>query len=255
MISRIAAGLLALASLGLAETLEEDVQHCLATSDAEATEKKIWKHKAVLGFGLQQGNSDTLNASFEWISNYEKGDWKGEFIFRFNYGEQNGDENVNDQLLAAMFERKLNEKASLFILIGGEHDEPALLTLRLVGTAGYKRILVKKENFTLDAELGAGVRYEDFRNQISSSTDPVAHLALGWIWKITKQLTYTQTFLYLPALASDFTYNFRSVSRLETPVGDKWKVELRIIFKYNSSATAPTQPDDLQVNLGLIAEF
>ena len=232
-----------LTSLARAETLDQAVRSYLA----EEPPVEGWKITGRLGLTVTDGNSDTITftAGLDAVRDWEP--WKVVVTESSLYSEDDGDQTANEHILTIRLERKISERGALFMQTLLEYDEQEDLDLRLVLTLGYKHQLVKKEDFNLWGELGGGVIHEEF--SALSETAGTAHVAVNWEWKLSEQLTYTQSFLLLPNLSEGGEFLFIAESVLTNPINERLDLRLSLTDRYNSDPVAGNEENDLQVTL------
>jgi len=250
MYSRLMCGLLMLAAVSSAETLEEAVDGYVRA--AEGAEKP-WKVTGSLGITLTSGNSDTLTILVGGEGVKEFDPWKLILKVAAIYAESDSVETANEEIFKERLERALSEKAWLFQEFMLEHDELEDLSYRLQFTLGYKRLLVKKDKFTLYGEAGGGVLYEKFRT--TTETEGIAQLGINFEWQLTEQLLFTQVFTVYPSLSDGGEYRFVSESVFTTPIGKKLDLRFAIIDKFDSNPPAGVKENDLQVTLAIVIRF
>lgn len=250
MWSRMLCGLLLMAAVSGAETLEEAVDGYLRA--AEGTSKP-WKITGNLGLTVTDGNSDTLTvtAGAEGVKEWDP--WKLILKISAIYAESNSVETANEQIFKERLERALTERSWLFQEFMLEHDEQEALSYRIQFTLGYKRQLVKREKFNLFAEAGGGVLYEKFRT--TTETEGIAQFGINFDWQITDQLLFTQSITIYPSLSEGGEYRFISESVFTTPIGEKLDLRFAIVDKFDSDPPAGVQENDLQITLAIVIRF
>jgi putative salt-induced outer membrane protein len=258
MLWRILLTLAVAAAVVRAESLPEAVEGYLAQAEAEPAPEEdpnAWKINLGLGATYTSGNSDLISIAFTISADKKLGEkWQLKLGWLSLFAKSNGVESANEHILTERIDYILSEKASVFQTLLVEHDELELLDLRILFTLGYKRQLVKNENFELSGEAGAGYSWEDFRNR-GIVHEAIVHLGLDWFWTITKQLTYKQVFRLYPSLNYGGEFLFVSVSTFSTPIGKNLSLNLELVNRYDSDAVAPTKKNDFSAVLTLNYTF
>jgi putative salt-induced outer membrane protein YdiY len=260
---KVLGGLLLLVSFAQAETLEDAVGSYLALDGDNArryvhaaeSDGEWTKLTGVLGITVTDGNSDTITVAVAFLAEREWSVWKLGVGAAVIYAESSGVETASEWIFTERLDRKLNEKSSIFQMLFAEHDEQELLRIRLRLTFGYTRRLVDKEKFWLEADVGGGVLYEEFRNPDTDETEGIAQIGVRWEWKLTDKLLYKQAIQVYPSLSNGGEFQLLWVSEFTTPISDRWNLSLAIIDTYDSEPPAGNKSNDLKVILSLTVDF
>jgi putative salt-induced outer membrane protein YdiY len=243
-----------------AETLEQAIHGYLADPDAEAAKpaakpapEQPWDITGGLGVALTDGNSNTLTVAFTLDAKKEWGPWKSTTAVRITYAQADSVETASEWVLIERFERALSEVASVFVDLWLEHDEFESLDYRIQPTAGYKRRLVKKTNFELWGNIGAGFVHNEYR--VNPDTEGIGQLGVDWTWQITKQLKYEQVILLYPSLSYGGEGRLVFSAKFTTPISDRIDGSLVITDQYNTMPVAGNKYNDLTVILSLAIKF
>ncbi|MGQ0613171.1 MAG: DUF481 domain-containing protein [Planctomycetaceae bacterium] len=245
------AAILLLASLTWADALDQAVDSYLAA--AEESDPGPWTIRGNLGVTLTSGNSDSFTVSAGADASRAWDPWTLFLKAGIVYGKSEGVESASEQTFTERLERAISEKASLFQEFYVEHDEREQLDYRLQFTVGYRRKLVEKENFVLHGEAGGGVLHEEFRT--GPETEGIAQVGFDFVWKIGKNLTFTQRVVIFPSLSETGEFRILSESVFTTPLGERLDLRFAIIDKFDSNAPAGVKENDLLVTLSLQIRF
>jgi putative salt-induced outer membrane protein len=240
-----------------AETLEQAIHGYLADPDAgaakPAAKSQPWDIKAGLGVAYTDGNSNTLTVAFTLDAKKEWGPWKSTSAVRITYAESENVETASEWIFIERFERMLSEIASVYVDLWLEHDEFESLSYRIQPTVGYKRRLVKKENFELWGNAGGGFVHNEYR--VNPDTEGIGQLGVNWTWQITKQLTYEQIIELYPSLSNGGEGRLVFQAKFTTPLSDRIDANLVITDQYNSQPVPGNEYNDVTVILSLSIKF
>ncbi len=243
--------ILLLAGATWAGALDQAVDSYLAA--VEEREASPWTINGNLGATLTSGNSDAFTVSAGADATRAWDPWTLFLKAAILYGKSEGVENASEQIFTERLERAISEKASLFQEFLFEHDERERLNYRLQFTVGYRRELVEKENFVLHGEAGGGVLHEEFRT--APETEGIAQVGFDFVWKLSKNLTFTQRVVVYPSLSETGEFRVLSESIFTTPLGEQLDLRFAIIDRFDSNAPAGVKENDLLVTLSLQIRF
>jgi putative salt-induced outer membrane protein YdiY len=240
-----------------AETLENAVHGYLADPDAAAAKpapkSQPWDISSGLGITFTEGNSDTLTVAFTLDALKDWGKWKSKTVVRITYAESESVETASEWILIERLDRVLSERASIFFDLWLEHDEFESLSYRVQPTVGYRRRLVKKENFELWGEAGAGFVHNEYR--VDPETEGIGQLGINFTWQITKHLKYEQVIVLYPSLSHGGDGRLVFDAKFTTPISDRIDASLIINDQYNTRPIAGNKHNDLKIILSLAIKF
>ena len=158
MFHRAIAALLLCTAFAQAETLHQAVNRYIhAADEAGAQPDKPWVITGNLGVTVTDGNSETVTISIGIDATKE---WDKLALYlkhRSIYAEDQNVQSANEHIFTERLEYALSEISWLTQNLLLEHDDEEKLKYRIILTVGYKRRLVKKENFELFGEVGGGI--------------------------------------------------------------------------------------------------
>lgn len=250
MLHRIMAVLLAGAALVRAENLEQAVDGYILAAEAAG---KPWEVTGTFGLTITDGNSDTVTvtAGIDAVKEWNK--LKLTLAQRSIYAEDNNVQSANEHILTEKLEYALSERSWLTQNLHLEHDDEESLKYRVIFTLGYKRRLVKKDDFELFGEVGGGVQHDEFRT--FDTTEGVALIGVSLKWQITDSLVLTHATTVYPSLSEGGEFFLVSETRLATPISERMDLSIVIYDTYDSDAMAPTKKNDLKVVVALTFKF
>ena len=238
-----------------AETLEQAVHGYLADSDAAKPEPqgKPWEITGGLGFAFTDGNSNTMTLAATLDALREWGHWKSKTVVRITYARSDSLETASEWILIERLERALSERASIFFDVWLEHDEFESLDYRIQPTAGYKRRLVKKENFELWGDVGGGFVHNEYR--VNPDTEAIGQLGIRFTWQITKNLNYEQVIMLYPSISQGGEGRLVFDAKFTTPISDRVDASLVITDQYTTNPPTGIKNNDVTVILSLAVRF
>jgi putative salt-induced outer membrane protein YdiY len=130
----------------------------LAGTALAAPSTNLWEHSIALGFTLTRGNSETLQATANWLSQRK---WdKNELRFSADggYGEDDGDQNQGYVRGVGQYNRLFGpeERFYGYIRVEGYHDAIADIVYRFVISPGVGYYFIKTAKTQFSGELGPG---------------------------------------------------------------------------------------------------
>ena len=250
MISRILIAVALFASVSKAETLTDAIDTYLTSAAAKGS---AWVITGNLGVTVTDGNSDTITVTFGIDAEKKWDPWTLKLKWVSLYAESDSEQTANEHIFIQRLERALSDIDALFQEFYLEHDDEEDLNYRLQLTVGYKRRLIKKTNFEMWGEAGAGILHEEFRD--TDDTEGIVQLGVNWKWQITKQLLYTQVITFYPSLSDGGEFRMYWESVFTTPISDRLDLRLSIIDKFDSNAPDGVEDNDLIVTLTIAIKF
>ncbi len=251
MISRAFIALALIASLAKAETLSDAIDTYIVA--AAPGSSSPWTVTGTLGLTLTEGNSETITLTFgiEAIKKFDP--WTLKLKLNSIYAESQSVQTANEHIFVQRLERAIDEISALFQEFYLEHDDEENLNYRAQLTVGYMRRLMKKKDFEMWGEIGAGILHEEFR--ATDDTEGILQLGVNWVWKITEQLTYTQIITIYPSLSNGGEFRLYWESVFSTPISERLDMRLSIIDKYDSDAPVGVDDNDLIITLTIAIKF
>ncbi len=210
-----------------------------------------WKAEAELGYIKTAGNSDTesLNLKAKAINETSARTYIGKLE---TARTKNSSTVTGERYFASgKGEYNLDASAFLFALITYDDDRFSGYDYQATETVGYGRHLIKQDDLSLKAELGAGAKQADLTTG-TSENGSIVRAAADLKWKISKSATFTEE-LSIES-SSDNTIT-KSVTGLKTLVSEALSSKITYTWKNNSDVAPGIKDTDTELAVTLVYTF
>jgi putative salt-induced outer membrane protein len=210
-----------------------------------------WNAEAELGFIKTSGNSDTesLNMKAKAVNETSIRTYTGKLE---TARTKNSSTVTGERYFASgKGEYNLDESAFLFALLTYEDDRFSGYDYQATETVGYGRHLIKQDDLSLKAELGAGAKQADLTTGTSESGS-IVRVGADLKWKISKSATFTEE-LSIES-SSDNTIT-KSVTGLKTRIDESLSSKITYTWKNNSDVAPTIKDTDTELAVTLVYSF
>jgi len=193
---------------GVQRVPRADVAAMRSPADQAAYEKSLhptmlegWSGGSNFGFALARGNSETTNVAlgFNAVRKTTKDEWTVNAAQLFAQDNKLNTTTANSFLGLIRYDRNISKRWFIYGIFTGMYDELQQLNYRFMPGAGLGFHAIATDRTTLDLLGGFGYTRESYYN---GTVNDLATATLGdeFVYKITKNTTFTQNLYYLPSL-------------------------------------------------------
>ena len=207
-----------------------------------------------VGGTSQSGNTDRASASVGAEASIKSDNDRFSLRFLFNYGQDKGQETVNNTYLSLKYDYFFTKKFYGLLALELLKDRFVDLNLRtIVGPGVGYQVWDDPTKFLL---FEAGVTYfsEDHINNPHKDW-AAARLAGNFRYRFFKIITFADLIEIYPNLSHGGEYTLRNEASLISPLGAAWSLKLSNIWRRDSDPAPGIQKDDLTYILGLQYSF
>ncbi len=241
-----------------------DLSPRLAAADAAAPpapeKKPKWETSAGVGVTLTSGNSESLLATANFLTQYKQE--KNEFRFTVDagYGEAKpvpSASNPNPSMEkntafvrgAAQYNRLFSERLYGYLRVDALYDDIADITYRVGISPGLGYYFIKNDRTLLSAEIGPGYIFEKLGNDTSDYA--TLRLAQRLEHKLSKTARFWEGVEVLPEV-SDFNNTIvNATAGIEADITKKLRVQLYALDTYDNVPAPGRKKNDLKLVAGL----
>lgn len=217
---------------------------------------KDWTGRVSLAISATGGNADTLNGALEAFIEKNFTHDHLEFFARAVYGEAEGEEVANAQLIRGKWEHHYHDR--LYSFIGAELGRDAVQEVDLraflnVGV-GYK-VWQESDKEFLALEGGIGYRHESFSSSTPSRNDLTGRAALIYrdIW--WGKAEFSQLLEFIAPLTDINSFFARSETAISVPISDNWSIRNSLVLNYQNDPPQEAKKLDWLVTAGVEYSF
>jgi putative salt-induced outer membrane protein len=213
---------------------------------------KGFSGEAELGFVATDGNTQTQNLNAKAKVEHEAVHWRSEAHAEAVFASDTGGTTAERYYTSAKGNRKLDERAYLFLTGSWEKDRFSGFDWRVTEALGYGYRIVATDRTTLDLEAGPGARQS--REEASGKTDSeaMARIHLDLEWKPGETSTFSEEATSEIGENSTVT---RSVTALKAQVSGQLAMKVSFTVQNTSSVPAGVEHTDDETAVTLVYGF
>lgn len=231
-----------------------------AAPAAEAEKKPKWETSAGVGVTLTSGNSESLQATANFLTQYKRN--KDEFRFGIDagYGEakpaesaSNPDPDMEKNTSyvrgAAQYNRLFTERLYGYARVDALHDDIADITYRVALSPGLGYYFIKNDRTQLSAEVGPGYIFE----KLDDDENDYATLRFGerFEHKLSKTARVWQSVEVVPEITDFENVLVTFTAGIEADITKKLRVQLYVVDIYDNVPAPGREENDLKLVAGL----
>jgi len=207
-----------------------------------------------VGGSSQSGNTDRITGAIGADASIRSDKDRFSLRFLFNYGQDKGQETVNNTYLSLKYDYFFTKKFYGLLALELLKDRFVDLNLRtIVGPGVGYQIWDDPIKFLF---LEAGVTYFSEDHIDSPHKDwAAARLAGSFRYRFFKIITFADLLEFYPNLSHGGEYTLRNEAALISPLGAAWSLKLSNIWRRDSDPAPGILKDDLIYILGLQYSF
>jgi putative salt-induced outer membrane protein YdiY len=224
----------------------------VATYGQEASTNK-WETTASAGFTITQGNSDSVMANAQILSQKKWEQNEMRLGADATYGELEGEKNVEGLHGFAQYNRLFSERAFGYARLDALHDAIADIEYRITFSPGAGYYFIKNETTSLSAEAGPAFIYE---KQGSESTGYfTARLAERFEHKFNENVRLWQFAEFLPQVDDLNNFLINAEIGVESKLTEKLSMKVFAIDNYDNEPAPGHKENDIKVVTALAYTF
>jgi Protein of unknown function, DUF481 len=220
-----------------------------------------WKGDASVGMDMERGAADHQlyygKANLSYAQPYKsdpKEFFKNIFAFDSAYGKSSGILSDNRMGGSSKTDFDLSRRIYLYNLGAAYYDEIRKIDRHYEEGPGVGYHWFNHTNFAVNIELGANYQAEDRSD--GTRTDSVYYrLGQDMMWKVSKQLSYTEKFEYFPRVGYSTQYRMRFESTFAYALLLHLSWNFSLVDYYDTQPTAGIPNNDLQIRTSLGVKF
>lgn len=220
-----------------------------------------WKGDAAVGADFERGAADHSlyygKANLTYAQPYKsdpKQFFRNIITFDSEYGKTAGTLTDNRVGGSVKSDFDLSRRWYVYNLGAAFYDEIRLINRHYEDGPGFGYHWFNKTNFAVNLELGANYQVED-RSDGTRTESAYYRLGQDMLWKINKQLTYTEKFEYFPRVGYATQFRMRFESTLSYALIWHLAWNLSVVDFYDTQPAAKVPNNDLQVRTSLGVKF
>jgi len=226
----------------------------------EPEKKPKWETSAGVGVTLTSGNSESVQAAANFLTQYKRDKDEFRFAIDAGYGEAKPAEsatnpdpdmekNTSYVRGSAQYNRLFSERLFGYLRVEAMHDDIADVTYRVTLSPGLGYYFIKNAKTQLSAELGPGYIFE----KLDDDENDYATLRIGerFEHKLSKTARLWQSVEIMPEVTDfeNFLVNF--TAGIEADITKKLRVQVYVVDIYDNVPAPDREKNDLKLVAGL----
>ena len=219
----------------------------LATAGTLAQEASTnkWETTASIGATVTQGNSDSVLAAAQVLSQKKWGPHEMRLGADATYGELEGEKNVEGLHGFAQYNRLFTERAFGYLRLDGLHDAIADIEYRFTFSPGVGYYFIKNNQTTLSGEAGPAFIYEKVGSETTGYV--TARLAERLEHKFNENVRLWQAVEFLPQVDDLNNFLINAEIGVESKLTPRLSVKVFAIDNYDNEPAPEREENDLKV--------
>jgi hypothetical protein len=220
-----------------------------------------WKGEVSIGMDMERGATDHQlfynRAKLTYAQPYQRDPkmfFRNIFTYDAEYGKTDGVLSDNRMDGSSKTDFDLTRNFYVYNLGEARYDEVQKIDLHYEEGPGMGYHWFTRTNFTLNLELGANYQVE-YRSDGTDTKSAYYRLAEDLMWKLNKQMIFTQKFEYFPRVGYATQYRMRFESTLSYSLIYNLSLNVSLIDFYDTQPAAGIPNNDLQVHTSLGVKF
>jgi putative salt-induced outer membrane protein len=225
----------------------------VAAAPAFAAETpKGFSGEAELGFVATDGNTQTQNLNAKAKIAHEATHWRTEGAAEAVLASDTGGATAERYFTSAKTDRKLGERAYLFVTASWEKDRFSGFDWRVTEALGYGYRLVATDRTTLDLEAGPGARESRVEATGEIQNEGMGRVHLNLEWKPADTSTLSEEATSEIGARSTVT---RSVTALKAQVAGQLATKISFTVKNTTDVPPGVEKTDYETAVTLVYGF
>jgi putative salt-induced outer membrane protein YdiY len=212
-----------------------------------------WETTAAAGLTLTRGNSDTLSAVANLLSQKKWEQNELRFGADATYGENDDQKNAESIHGFGQYNRLFTERAYGYARIDALHDAVADVEYRLTLSPGVGYYFIKNERTSLSGEVGPGVVFE--KQGSDETTYLTIRFAERFEHKLNDRVRIWQSLEWLPQVDDFDNWILNAEIGLETQLTEKLSLRVFALDTYDNQPAAGREENDLKLVTAVAYKF
>lgn len=222
-----------------------------SSNELEDELKSNWSSEAELGFVKTTGNTETESFNVKFAVDNKRVDWEHSLKIESARVSDETATTAERYFISGKSQYSLHTLSYLFFRLQYEDDRFSGYNYQASEIIGYGRHLIKTNELKFNAELGVGVRQNDFDDGTKTS-EAVFVIASDLKWKISKSATLSEDLSI--EIGEDRTIN-KLVSGLKTKINSSLSSKITYTIKHASEVPVGTDKTDTELAITLVYAF
>ena len=222
--------------------------------DAIEKKKQVWEREINAGMNATKGNSDTLKVNLGIKGKYKRGKVKVNLSASGDYGESEGEKNLERLNGESQFNFSLGKKSFWFINGIVNHDDMANLDYRLIASPGigYKILSSGKPN--LDVEIGPAYVVQQYKDE-SADGNVAFRVVQKMNYKINDIVKLTQNFSIIPDVSNIDDFMIHAEIGIESVLTKMLNLRVTLKDDFINEPAVDTKKNDFYLISSLVVKF
>lgn len=221
------------------------------TNSSNTSAESIWTSEAALGFIKTTGNTETEAYNFKFELDNETEKWEHGLRMESSRNADSIGTTAERYFLSMKSQYAMQKIAYMFGRLTYEDDRFSGYDYQTSTTLGYGHKVADNSSLVINAEIGAGIRKNNFDDG-TSTTESIVLLAgdLDWIISDSASLVQELTF----EIGAERTIS-KSITALKTQINGS--LSSRISYTVRNQTVVPigTEKTDTELTIALVYEF
>jgi putative salt-induced outer membrane protein len=217
---------------------------CAGTYAQNANTNK-WETTASVGVTVTQGNSDSILANAQVLSQKKWGVNEMRLGADATYGELDSEKNVEGVHGFGQYNRLFTERAYGYLRLDGLHDAIADIEYRFTFSPGAGYYFIKNAQTTLSGEAGPAFIYEKVGSETTGYF--TARLAERLEHKFNENVRLWQSVEFLPQVDDLNNFLINGEIGVESKLTPKLSVKVFAVDNYDNEPAPGRKENDLKV--------
>lgn len=217
----------------------------VAQADDQAKADTRWKSTASAGLTLQKGNSDTLVATAQFLT--EKKWLMNEISLGVNgtYGEDHGNQNAGSAGAFGQYNRLFSERFFAYGRVDATHDSIADIDYRVSLSPGVGYYFIKDKKMSLSGEAGPGLVFEKLggieRNYWT------LRFAEKFDYQINERAKLWESLEFLPQVDDFGDFVVNAEVGIDTKITEAFSLRTYVVDVYRSEPAVGRKNNDVKL--------
>ncbi len=219
---------------------------------AGAEDWDLWKKKAIMGFNLTEGNSDTLNYNLSIIGRKEEEQQSLVIGIESSYGESDGTMTTDNSEIYGKYQRELNEFRYGSLWTSLLTDDAADTDYRFIISPAYGHYFIKDDMIQLKVDVGPSF----IKEEVGPVEDTIFSLRAGEQYNrvLSDSAKLWQTAEFLPDF-EDGEFLLNGEVGVESTLTETMNLRVVLKNRFNSLPARHKKKNDLALISSVTYDF
>lgn len=212
-----------------------------------------WETTAAAGLSLTRGNSDTLTATANILTQKKWAQNELRFGADGTYGEDQGSKTAESVHGFGQYNRLFTERFYGYARVDALHDAIADVEYRITLSPGAGYYFIKNDHTSLSGEVGPGVIFE--KQGGDESTYMALRVAERFEHKLNDRVRVWQSLEWLPQVDDFNNWILNGELGLETKMTEKASLRVFVLDNYDNQPAPGRKHNDLKLVTAIAYKF